>query len=366
MVTAQLRNQGTQDADVFTVQWVLDDQPPAVLPHGPLLAQQRSQESSSRRKFKLSAGLHRVTFTADPENKLPDANRQNGVFSKQIEVRAGRTLRIGDFRTIDQLDPLRNATPGPAAVLRLLFRGLARLDPESGVPTPDLAAGWEIRPTNGSARCLIRLQEGAYWHDGTALTLDDVKFTYERVLSDAASPWHELANQWISDVRIVNRAEATLALGLKADSAGLLPVALPPQLLTLTIVPQRVYAADPAGFGQRPIGSGPFQLADFTPDQAIQLRAFAQFNQGKPRLDAIAIQCAVASEGLLQQLREQQITAALLPYSPALAAELSANSVWATKPLGEPPTLLDVTTGTIHERFPNAFDSNWNAHLWYV
>ncbi|MEZ4659521.1 MAG: ABC transporter substrate-binding protein [Caldilineaceae bacterium] len=366
VLTASLRNQGALDAAAFAVQWTLDGQTPERLPHGPLLAHQRSQESTIRRKVKLSAGLHRITFTADPENKLPDVNRQNGLFSRQIEVRARRRLRMGDFRTIDQLDPLRNATQGPADVLRLLFRGLARLDPETGEARPDLAATWEMRPSNGSVRCLIRLPEGLYWHDGAPLTLDDVKFTYETILADAASPWRALANQFISEVRIVNRTEGALALVLKADAAGLLPETLPPALLTIAIVPQRRYAADPAAFGQQPIGSGPFQLAAFTPGQTIQLRAFTQYSYGKPRLDSLEIQSEPDAERLIQSLRDQSLTAAVLPYSAELAAELSAQSAWAVHAQGEPPALLDVTASQVHERFANAVDTNWNAHLWYV
>lgn len=366
VLTASLSNEGALEAAAFTVQWTLDGQPPERLPHGPLLARQRSQESSTRRKVKLSAGLHRITFAADPENRLPDVNRQNGLFSRQIEVRARRWLRLGDFRTIAQLDPLRNATPGPADVLRLLFRGLARPDAETGELRPDLAASWEIRPSNGSARCLIRLQEGVYWHDGAPLTLDDVKFSYETVLAAADSPWHALANQLISEVRIVNRAEGTLALVLKADAAGLLPETLPPALLTMGLVPQRHYIADAAAFGQHPVGSGPFQLAEFRPGQMVELRAFAQYSQGKPRLDSLTIQSEPDHARLLQSLRDESLTAALLPYSAELAAELSAHSAWAVHALGEPPTLLDVATRQVYERFANAVDTNWNAHLWYV
>jgi peptide/nickel transport system substrate-binding protein len=370
VVTAELVNQGNLDADAFAVQWQIDGQSAESLAHGPLLAQQRSQESSIRRKLKLSAGAHRITFTADPAGKLPDVNRQNGTFSKQVLVRTRQKLTVGDFRTIGSLDPLGNEQWGPADVLRLIFGGLGRLDPETGTLTPDLAEAWDLRTTNGGVtRFVVRLRDGVYFHNGAPLTLDDVKFTYETLLNKVDSPWYELAKGTISEVRILNRNERTLAFGLKVDSEGLSPLALPPQLLTVGLLPQKAYTADPAQFGRRPVGSGPFQLSEFIPGQAIHLAAFRQYVQGKPRLDQIEIRSEPAAERLIQMLADQTVTAAVFPYTQALAEQLVASGQADWQPIPAPPaapTLLHVGTSKVHERFPNAFDTGWNAHLWYV
>lgn len=370
LLVAELLNQGNGDAGAFAVEWTLDDQAAEQLPHGPLLAQQRSQESSTRRKVKLTAGTHQITFTADPAGQLPDLNRQNGTFRKQVVVRPLQKLQIGDGRSITQLDPLRNATAGPADLLRLLFRGLGRLDPETGTLIPDLAVAWEMRTTNGGAtRCVVRLRDNISFHDGAPLTLDDVKFTYETLMNTPDSPWAELANQTISEVKIVNRSEWTLAFGLKADSAGVFPATMPPALLTIGLVPQATYAANPEQFGQRPIGSGPFQLGEFNPGQSIRLAAFPRYWAGKPRLDRIEVQSEPDEERLIQTLQAQQATVAIFPYRQALADQLSANQAWRVQPVPAAPaasTLLYVANQPVQEWFPNGYDPNWNAHLWYV
>ena len=370
VLIAELLNQGNRDAGAFAVQWAIDDQAPERLPHGPLLAQQRSQESSTHRTIKLAAGAHRITFTADPDGQLPDLHRHNGAFHKQVVVRPLQKLLIGDFRTIDQLDPLCHAEAGPADSLRLLFRGLGRLDPETGALTPDLAVAWDIRPTNGGApQCVVRLRDNITFHDGAPLTLDDVKFTYETLMNKPDSPWSALVNQTISTVQIVNRSEWTLAFELQPDSAGLFPVALPPPLFTIGIVPQAAYAANPEQFGRCPIGSGPFQLIEFNPRQRMQLAAFPRYSEGKPRLDRIEIQSEPDEERLLQWLQAQGGTIAIFPYGQALADRLSANNAWSVKAVPAPPaspSLLYVANKPVQEWFPNVYNTNWNAHLWYV
>ena len=364
LVTADLVNQGNLDADAFVVQWTVDDQTAESLPHGPLFAGQRSQESSIRRKLSLSAGVHRVSFLADATGKLADVNRQNGLFSRQVVVRARQTLVLGDFRTIASLDPLRNRQRGPADVLSLIFRGLGRLDPETGQLTPDLAGSWEMRNgTGGTTRWVVRLRNGLSFHDGTPLALDDVKFTYETLLTQADSPWHELAKASISEVRILNRSEQTIALGLLPDQDGIYPQSLPPELLTIGIVPQAAYSADPARFGQRPVGCGPFRLLDFSPNQTIRLAAFRQYGQGQPRLDGIEIQSEADVGRLVELLRTRRVYAAVLPYSEALAEQLSALDLLLQQVSVD---LLYVAKDQVNERFPNPYDTNWNAHLWYV
>jgi peptide/nickel transport system substrate-binding protein len=214
---------------------------------------------------------------------------------------------------------------------------------------------------------VVRLRNGLAFHDGTPLTLDDVKFTYETLLAQVDSPWHELVKGSISEVRIVNRTDLTIAFGLRPDQDGLYPLALPAQLFTIGIVPQAVYSAGPAQFGQRPVGCGPFQLVEFSPGQALRLEAFGLYGQGKPRLDGIEIEIEPDKEGLIEMLRAQRVRAVVLPYTQTLADQLGAAGLLVQpRPEGAPPDLLHVASSKIYERFPNAYDTNWNAHLWYV
>src|ERR1039458_7785319 len=59
----------------------------------------------------------------------------------------------------------------------LMLEGLTRID-NTLQPVPNLASGWTISPDN--TRYTFKLVE-ANWHDGTAFTSADVKFTLDRV-----------------------------------------------------------------------------------------------------------------------------------------------------------------------------------------
>ena len=65
------------------------------------------------------------------------------------------------------------------AVADSLYNGLVALDRTAG-PLPDLAQSWTIEDDGKVYR--FKLVKGVRWHDGRALTADDVVFTFREVL----------------------------------------------------------------------------------------------------------------------------------------------------------------------------------------
>lgn len=92
-VTADLINQGNIDSGFFEVQWEIDGQKQETQLHGLLRSQQKSEDSTIRRQFKLNAGEHIIRFTVDPKSNLPDINKTKGTISKQIVVRDSHAFR---------------------------------------------------------------------------------------------------------------------------------------------------------------------------------------------------------------------------------------------------------------------------------
>jgi ABC-type dipeptide transport system, periplasmic component len=71
-------------------------------------------------------------------------------------------------------------TSGPThAAAELLNNGLMSRD-ERGEPIPDLAESWRIE--QGGLVYRFRLRPAVKWHDGTAFTAADAKFTFEEIL----------------------------------------------------------------------------------------------------------------------------------------------------------------------------------------
>jgi ABC-type transport system substrate-binding protein len=167
------------------VQWSIDGQRQTPQPHGVLPPNQASQESSLVWKIRLTAGEHQLSFTADPDQKLADLDRANSTFTKTITVAAvQKSVNLADYSIIDSLDPFTSQQPWELRqdVLNLVYRGLMRFDPNNGALLPDLGRPGEVLddPRMKFVRYKFHLRQDVGFHDGSALTAEDVEFSYRR------------------------------------------------------------------------------------------------------------------------------------------------------------------------------------------
>lgn len=169
-------------------------------------------------------------------------------------TRATRTLRIdGDNLGFPQ--PYTGSTQGRAYLyMSLIFDTLTWKD-QTGV-VPLLAKSWTTSADNKT--WTFNLVSNAKFSDGSALTADDVKFSFDYI---KAHP-----NQWVQlgmvqSVTVVNATTVQINLStpyapLLTDVAALVP-----------ILPQKYWSAvtDPVKFTapESVIGSGPFKLNSF-------------------------------------------------------------------------------------------------------
>ncbi len=161
------------------------------------------------------------------------------------------------------VNPVTARTQADRDLVALLFRGLVRSG-RDGRPVADLATGWTVEAKG--ARWTFRLRPDARWQDGVPVTSDDVVYTV-RVLQDPsyagplAAGWQGVTATAI-DARTV-QFDLAVPLGgfLQATTQPLLPAHL------LASVPVADLADSP--FSLRPVGNGPFALADLTPMSAV-------------------------------------------------------------------------------------------------
>lgn len=208
----------------------------------------------------------------------------------------------------------------------LIFDTLVWKD-STGNVIPWLATAWQ-RSDDGTT-WTFTLRDNARWQDGQALTSDDVKFTYDYLISGPAQvPAGTFGQVFIqnfidvtapSPTQVVFRMKRPWATFL-AGIAGLVP-----------ILPKHIWATvtDPAKFSGPPsvVGSGPYRLESY--DQATTAAAFVandDFFLGPPKVkriefvpvtdELLALQRGdidVANAGTEDQLPEQ----ALAPFQNA-------------------------------------------------
>lgn len=171
------------------------------------------------------------------------------------------TLRIGLASAPVTLDPRFATDATSSRVNRLLYARLVEFD-EQQLPVPGIAS-WKIISTTHYRFTLHKADDGRIFPDGSRLTAEDVKVTYDAVLDpDNASP-HRATLSMIKHIDVVD--DNTLDFYLhKADL-------LFPGYLVIGILPAAKIAAQHP-FNQQPIGSGPFHFVAWPETGRLQLR----------------------------------------------------------------------------------------------
>ncbi len=171
-----------------------------------------------------------------------------------------------------QLDPRLSTDATSERIDHLLFSSLIRIGPHEEI-VPDLAERWEIQ---GNRRYTFYLKEKVFFHDGSPLTSDDIRYTYESILNPETASPHRKAYEVIE--RIETPDAATVRFILKENYAPFLGT------LTRGIVPKRLVERDPQGFSAHLTGSGPFSFVSYQMDHAVELRANPRYFEGSPSI----------------------------------------------------------------------------------
>ncbi len=97
-------------------------------------------------------------------------------------AKPGGTLRYGVHTAPAHFDVHQSGTVGNIGAQGPMYDCLIRHDPRDGQTIiPDLAQRWEISPDG--RKYTFHLRRGVKFHDGADLTAEDVKATYQRIVS---------------------------------------------------------------------------------------------------------------------------------------------------------------------------------------
>lgn len=155
-----------------------------------------------------------------------------------------------------------------SGVQSYVCEGLLTRDPETYEFKSRLAEKWEISKDNKTFTFFLR--KNAFFHDGTPVTAEDVKFSFEAIFIDAYEaahmrPYYEgLAKVEVVDAYTV-KFTAKDSYYKNFDSAA-----------GLTVIPKHIYSdlAKSKKMNRELICSGPYKVAKFERAQMIQLKKF--------------------------------------------------------------------------------------------
>jgi peptide/nickel transport system substrate-binding protein len=194
-------------------------------------------------------------------------------------AKPGGVLRIGGEIDFDDLDPHTTRFGWDINMMQNVYSGLVRAG-EDLLPKPDLATDWEFKDPQ---TLVFTLRQGVKFHNGRALTADDVKYSLDRIRDPDVPAGYASYIESIDSVDATDASHVTLHLK-RPDAAILNNLAMP----AMAIVAKEAVQPQPVGLKQTMMGTGPFKFKEFTPGQKLVLVKNPDYYvQGQPLLDEL-------------------------------------------------------------------------------
>jgi peptide/nickel transport system substrate-binding protein len=228
-----------------------------------------------------------------------------------------RVAIIGDEST---LTPYTYVTGYPGwNLLSLQYDTLYQLDLD-GVPQPWLATGSTL--SDDGLTLTLDLRDDVTWHDGEAFSADDVKFTFDYFKEYEQSRFTRALRPVVTTT-VTSETEVVITLAAPAPSFAL------GALADVPILPQHVWAevdnpAEHVFEGGTNIGTGPFKLAEYVPDQFYRFTANADYFAGAPAVNNLVLVKFADDAGALAALRSGEVDSLVRPVAPEQIELLAA------------------------------------------
>ncbi len=129
-----------------------------------------------------------------------------------------RTLKIAVGIDADTLDPAGQTTTTIANMVDYIYETLVAFDYRQNKTVPSLASAWQISPDG--LTYTFKLRSGVKFHDGTPLSAEAVKFTFDRLLDPKTRVFLRFLVDGIKEVQVVD--PLTLRFILSKPSPSLL------------------------------------------------------------------------------------------------------------------------------------------------
>lgn len=220
-----------------------------------------------------AAGLFATISACAPDNPNNTSSGGStaaaGSENKDGTIRAAISYELGT----NGYDPMTTTAALTVAVNWHVLEGLTEMDPASGETYAALA---KTLPSSEGTSIDVAFRDGATFHDGSAVTADDVVFSFERVMDPANKSLYASFIPFIKSVTKKNDTTVTFELeypvGVFAD-----------RLAVVKIVPKAVVEKDPKAFDALPTGSGPYKLTDNGgTSKKVAFERFDDYNGPKP------------------------------------------------------------------------------------
>ena len=210
------------------------------------------------------------------------------VASPALAQKAGGVLKIQHMDSPPSASIHEEATVSVAVPFMSLYNNLVMFDHHVAKNSldsvvPDLATKWAWTADN--TKLVFTVSEGVKRHDGKPFSAKDVACTFDLMLggeSEAKLRRNPRSSWWTNVEKVTADSDTQATFHLKAPQPSLLA------LLASGYTPIYPCHIPPDQMRRKPVGTGPFKLAEFKMNEGIKLTKNADYwKKGRPYLDGI-------------------------------------------------------------------------------
>ena len=242
------------------------------------------------------------------------AQEEQGGSQVNTDAPQGGTMTVTYQEDVATLDPAIGYDWQNWSMIKSLFDGLKGYEPGTTTLRNELAESHEISD-DGTVHTFA-LKDDIYFHNGREITAEDVKYSLERVTNpETRSPgagffsmiegfesWNAGEGDGLSGVKVID--DKTVEITLNRPDATFNHVMA---LNFASIVPQEAVEELGQDFGRDPVGSGAYELAEWTPGQRLVFEAFDQYHrEGVPKLDQVIFELGLDPTVALLRVQQGQ------------------------------------------------------------
>ena len=196
---------------------------------------------------------------------------------------------------MDSLDPHKAVSAGTKEVLFNIFEGLVKPDSDGNL-VEAIAEKYEI--SEDAKKYTFTLRDGVKFHNGNAMTAEDVKYSIERCADTSNGEPLVSAYSIVESVSILD--DKTVEIVLSEPNTEFLAY------MTTAIVPKDYKELETA-----PIGTGPFRYVSRNPQENIILEKNEDYWGEKAHLDEVEFRVVADADMLVTNLKGGSIDMAM-------------------------------------------------------
>lgn len=191
----------------------------------------------------------------------------------------GKTLTIANDADAISLDPMGSNDNASSKINLQIYEGLFDISGDGEV-IPLLCETYDVK---SDTEYVFHLKKGVKFHNGDEMKASDVVFSLKRAC-ESPNVLHLFNTIKPESIKAVD--DYTVSIELKEPFAGILNAFMHPggSILCEKVVKE---AEANGGYGQEPIGTGPFKLDSWSKANAINMSAFEDYHGERAKVDKL-------------------------------------------------------------------------------